>query len=154
MRRFLIHMNYSGYNGFGGLMFLDEFQRLLKIGFDFSFFLPLEEVRRCSHKGFHHTHAVSTGAATGFLDLSFCLCPVFPRRCDKVKIQMRPARINVRVAGVFLFCTLVVRLNAGNFRPFVLGKTKNCILCSRYASLRFCQTKSYPNASASCTAST
>jgi hypothetical protein len=39
-----------------------------------------------------------------------------------MKIQMAAALVDVWIAGVFLLGALVVRLNIGNLRPFVLGK--------------------------------
>ena len=125
MRRFLVHMHHSRYNGFLVLVFPDKVQRLLKIGFDFSFFLALEELRRCSHKSLHHAHAVRTGAATGILDLPFCLCTIFALRFEQVEIQVAAALVNIRIAGVFVFCALIVRLNIRNFRSFILCKAEN-----------------------------
>ena len=58
MGRFLVHMHHGGYDRFRVLVFPNKVQRLLKIGFDFSFFLALEEIRCCSHKCFHQPHAV------------------------------------------------------------------------------------------------
>ena len=58
MGRFLVHMYHGGYNCFLVLVFPDEIQRLLKIGFDFSFLLTFEELWRCGHKSLHQPHAV------------------------------------------------------------------------------------------------
>jgi len=58
MGRFLVHMHHSGYNGFRVLMLPDKVQRLLEIGFDFGFFLALEEIRCCSHKCLHQPNTV------------------------------------------------------------------------------------------------
>ena len=40
------------------LMLPDKVQRLLEIGFDFGFFLALEEIRCCSHKCLHQPNTV------------------------------------------------------------------------------------------------
>ena len=58
MGRFLVHMHHRRYNCFRFLIFPDKVQRLLKIGFDFSFFLALEEIRRCSYENLHQPHTV------------------------------------------------------------------------------------------------
>ena len=58
MGRFLVHMHHCGYNCFLVLMFPDKVQCLLKIGFDVSFLLTLEELWRCGHKSLHQPHAV------------------------------------------------------------------------------------------------
>ena len=125
MGRFLVHMHHGGYNCFLVLVFPDEIQRLLKIGFDFSFLLTLEELRRCGHKSLHQPHAVRTGAATGVLDLPLCLCTIFALRFEQVEIQVAAALVNVGIAGVVLFCALIVRLNIRNSRSFVLCKAEN-----------------------------
>ena len=129
MGRFLVHMHHSGYNGFLVLVFPDEIQRLLKIGFDFSFLLTLEGLWRCSHKSLHQPHAVRTGAATGILDLPFCLCPVFLFRRNQVKIQVAAGRVHVGIAGVFLLGAFVVRLDMPNLWPLIFGKAENGVLC-------------------------
>ena len=58
MGRFLVHMHHGGYNCFLVLVFPDEIQCLLKICFDVSFLLTLEELRRCGHKSLHQSNAV------------------------------------------------------------------------------------------------
>ena len=149
MGRFLVHMHHSRYNGFRVLVFPDKVQRLLKIGFDFSFFLALEELRRCSHKSLHQPHAVRTGAATGILDLPFCLCTIFALRFEQVEIQVAAALVNIRITGVFLFCALIMRLNVGNLRSFVLCKAENGVLCFHRRAPRFTHTMSQSSISAS-----
>ena len=38
---------------------------------------------------------------------------------------MAAALVNIRITGVFLFCALIMRLNVGNLRSFVLCKAEN-----------------------------
>ena len=58
MGRFFVHMHHGRYNGFRVLVFPDEVQRLLKVGFDLAFLLSLEELRTGRHESLHHAHTV------------------------------------------------------------------------------------------------
>lgn len=42
-----------------------------------------------------------------------------------MKIQVAAALVNIWITGVFLFCALIMRLNVGNLRSFVLCKAEN-----------------------------
>lgn len=132
---FLVHMHHSRYNCFWVLMLLNKVQRLLKIGFDLVFLLSFEELWRCGYKCLHHAHAVRACTAASVLDLSLCLCPVFLFRRNQVKIQVAAALVDVWIAGVFFLGALVVRLNIGNLRSFVLGKSENRKLRLTHLSL-------------------
>ena len=129
MGRFLVHMHHGGYNGFLVLVFPDEIQRLLKIGFDFSLLLTLEELWRCGHKSLHHAHAVRPRTVARLRDLLLRLGAVFALRRHQMKVQMTAGRVHIRIAGVFLLGTLVVSLDMADFRPLVLGKAENGVLC-------------------------
>ena len=135
MGRFLVHMHHGGYDGFRVLVLLNKVQRLLKIGFDLALFLTLEELRAGRHQRFHHAHAVRACTAASVLDLSLCLCPVFLFRRNQVKIQVAAALVDVWIAGVILFGSLIVCFNIGNFRSFVLGKSENGKLRLTHLSL-------------------
>ena len=106
-------------------MLLDEVQRLLKIGFDFVLFLPLEELRAGRHESLHHAHAVRPRAAARLRNLLFGLRAIFALRRHQMEVEVTATLINVWIAGVILFCALIVRLNVGNLRSFVLGKAEN-----------------------------
>ena len=110
---------------FGVLVLLNKVQRLLKIGFDLALFLTLEELRAGRHQRLHHTHAVRADAAACFYNLLFSLGTILTLWRNQVKIQVTAALVDVWIAGVILFCALIVRLNIGNLRPFVLGKAKD-----------------------------
>ena len=83
---FLVQMHHSGYDGFGGLILLDELQGFTKELFDLGSFLALEKLRCGSNQSFHHTNAVGACAASGFCDLSLGFSPVFAFLLDKVEI--------------------------------------------------------------------
>ena len=153
MGRFLVHMHHSGYDCFWLLVLLDEVQRFSKIGFDLAALLASEKLRTGRHQRLHHPHTVRPRAATGLGDLLFRLGAVLALRRHQMKIQVTAGRVHVGVAGVFLLGALVVRLNIGNLRPFVLGKAENGVLCFHRHSPRFAHTMSQSSTSASSTTS-
>ena len=153
MGRFLVHMHHGRYNGFRVLVFPDEVQCLLKVGFDLAFLLALEELRAGRHQCLHHTHAVGTGAAACLRDLLFRLGAVFALRRHQMKVQMTAGRVHIRIAGVFFLGALIVRLNVADFRPLVLGKTENGVLCFHRRFPRFTHTMSQSSTLASSTTS-
>ena len=125
MRRFLVHMHHGGYDRFRVLVFPNKVQRLGEIGLDFTLFLAFEELRAGRHQRLHHPHTVRPRAAARFCNLLFCLCPVLAFRRNQVKIQVTAGCVHIGITGVFFLGALVVRLNIGNLRPFVLGKAEN-----------------------------
>ena len=153
MGRFLVHMHHGGYNGFGILVFPDKIQRLLKIGLDFALFLALKELRAGRHQRLHHAHAVRPRAAACLRDLLFRLGAVFALRRHQMEIEVAARRVHVGVAGVLLLGTLVVGLDVADFRPLVLGKAENGVLCFHRRSPRFTHTMSQSSTSASSTTS-
>ena len=64
-------------------------------------------------------------------NLLFSFGTIFPFRLDQMEVQVAAAGINVGIAGVFLFGTLIVGLNAADLRSLVFGKAQNCILGCR-----------------------
>lgn len=42
-----------------------------------------------------------------------------------MKVQTAAPLVNIRIAGVFVFCALIVRLNIRNFRSLILCKAEN-----------------------------
>ena len=141
MRRLLVQMHHSGYNGFGILILLDKLQRFLEKLFDFGSFLPLEELRRSGNESFHHSNAIRACTASCFCNLLFGFSPVFSFGLDKMEIQVCTGRVNVGVTCVFLLGALVVGFNAADLRSLVLRKSQNSVLC-HYLSLLFCHTMS------------
>ena len=125
MGRSLVHMHHCGDHGLLRLMFAEKVQRFLKESPDFFYAFVFEELVGCGEDGFHHADAVGTGAATRFLDLLLRFRPVSSLGGDQVKVQVRTAGINVRVAGIFLFGAFVVAFDPADFRAFVFGKTHN-----------------------------
>lgn len=124
-------------------MFLNEVQRHCKVGFDFSFFLALEEFRAGRHQRLHYAHAVGTGAAACLGNLLFGLRTVFAFREYQMEVKVAAGGVNIGIAGVLLLSALVVGLNVTDLRSLVLGKAKNGILCFHRLSLRFCHMMSY-----------
>lgn len=108
MGRFLVHMHHGGYDGSQILMLLDKIQRLLKIGFDFSFLLALEEFRAGGYQCLHHAHAVGTGTAACRSNLLFGLRTVFAFRGYQMEVKVAAGGVNIGIAGVLLLSALVV----------------------------------------------
>ena len=61
---------------------------------------------------------------------TLCFDPVLSRRLDQMKVQMSPAGVYIRVAGIFLFCSLIMGLDTADLRPFIFCKSHNRVLCS------------------------
>ena len=153
MGRFLVHMHHGGYDRVFGLILLDEIQRLGEIGFDLGLLLSLEELRAGRHQRLHHAHAVRPRAAARLRDLLFGLRAILALRRHQMEIAVAAGRVHVRIAGVFLLGTLVVSLDMADFRPLVLGKAENGVLCFHRRSPRFTHTMSQSSTSASSTTS-
>ena len=142
MGSFLVHMHHGRNDRFRCLMLFDKFQPFIKELFYLSSFLSLEELRRSCDQSFHHTHTVRTCAASSFSNLFFRFCPIFSLWCDQMKIQMATTGINIRITVIFFFGSFIMSFNLADFRSFIFGKSKDCILwcISHYLSLRFCHT--------------
>ena len=153
MGRFLVHMHHGGYNGFRVLVFPDEVQRLLKIGFDLDFLLTLEELRAGCHQRLHHAHAVRPRAAARLRDLLFRLGAVLALGRHQMEIEVTAGRVHVWIAGVLLLGALVVGLNMPDFRPLIFGKAENGVLRFHRRSPRFTHTMSQSSTAASSIAS-
>ena len=153
MGRFLVHMHHGGYDRFRVLILLDKAQRLLKIGFDFALFLPLEELRAGSHQRLHHAHTVRPRAAACLRDLLFRLGAVLALWCHQMEIEVTAGHVHVGIAGVFLLGALIVGLDVTDFRPLVFSKAENGVLCFHRRSPRFTHTMSQSSTSASSTTS-
>ena len=120
---FLVQMHHSGYDGFGGLILLDELQGFTKELFDLGSFLALEKLRCSGNQSFHHTNTIRACAASSFCDLLFGFCTILPFGLDKVEVKVCTGMVNVGIACIFLFGSLVMRFNAADLRSLVLGKS-------------------------------
>ena len=129
MGRFLVHMHHGGDNCFPGLVLLKEAERFSKVAPDFGQFLAFEELRCGGEHYFHHPDAVRSGAAAGSLNLILGLRPIPAGWLDQVEVVLATGAVNIRVAGVLFFGALIMGLDVGYFRPLVLGKAHDGVLC-------------------------
>ena len=141
MGRFLVHMHHSGYDCLFGLMLLQKVQSFLEKHLNLRTLLPFEELRAGSEQRLDHTDTVFPGTASGSGNLPLRFRPVFAGRFDQMEVVLASAGVYIGITGVFFLCTLVMGLDIADFRPLVLCKSHNRVLCFFHAqSLRFCQT--------------
>src|SRR5699024_8040690 len=111
-----------------GLELLKEAEHFFKVAPDFGQLLAIEELRGSGEHRFHHPDAVRSGAASGSLDLTLSLCPIPAGWLDQVEVVLAAGAVNIRVAGVLFFSTLVVGFDVGYLRPLVLGEAHDGVL--------------------------
>ena len=124
----LVHMHHGGDDRFSGLVPFKEAECFFKIAPDFGRILTLEKFRRGGEQDFYHPDAVCSGAAAGGADLALSFGSVTLRRLNQVAVVFAAGAVNIRVAGVLFFSTLVVGLDVRYLRPFVLGEAYDGIL--------------------------
>ena len=143
MGRFLVHMHHGGDDRFSGLVLLEEAEHFFKVAPDFGQLLAFEKLRRSGEQNLHHPDAVCSGTASGSLDLILGLCPIPAGWLDQVEVVLAAGAVNIRVAGVLFFSTLVVGFDVGYLRPLVLGEAHDGILWLAQGRPSFLAIQSY-----------
>src|SRR5699024_11448032 len=86
---------------------------------------------------------VCSGTASGSLDVILGLCPIPAGWLDQVEVVLAAGAVNIRVAGVLFFSTLVVGFDVGYLRPLVLGEAHDGILWLAQGRPSFLAIQSY-----------
>lgn len=81
------------------------------------------KLRADRHQRVHKFHAVLPHAAPRHPDAVPDLLLVAPTRRDQMKILLCAFRVDIRIAGVILFCPLVVGAQRLGRTAFMLGKS-------------------------------
>ena len=120
------------------------FHELHRIGEEFTDLLPallFEEFRTGSDQNFHSGDAVLLDPATSIADNLIGYLPVFAPGDHGMEIVLAQFRLNIRIAGVGLFGSFVVRFDAAHSGALVFREPQNRMLCfTHQESPRFLQT--------------
>ena len=123
MRRFLIHVYHGGENIAFSDLLLHKGYCLGEIGLNIFSFPACEELRAGCDKGIYkHGTVFSRFAACRFNPAAYFL-PVFLLWLDDMKVILAPCRVYIGIAGVLLFCALMVRLQRSRWSRLVFGES-------------------------------
>ena len=149
--RLLIHMHHGRNIGFGILLGFHELYRIVE---EFFYLLPallLKEFRAGGNQYFYVGNTVLPNTASGVADDPVGNITVLSLGDHGMEVVLTQFHLDIRIAGIGFFGSLIMRFDAAHSGAFILGKAQNCMLCFIHNQFSpfFFQTISYPNTSAS-----
>jgi hypothetical protein len=120
--RFLVHVYHSREDITLAYFLFHEGNCFGEKGFNLGFLPTVEKLWACGDEGIDKHGAVLAGLAACLFDTGVYLLPIPLARLDNMKVVLAAGDVNIRIAGVSIFGTLMVRLQRSGGPRLVLCK--------------------------------